>query len=1469
MNDSLPTSELLKLSLRATHEGGDGDCEEMAMELHQGLKGGLGAEEERVYAALRKVEGQTQWWGVEKSFITNYAVELESCMEEELTGEELTIAWAILNNNGVFRDGAGSNKEYLQNYVSAVFGTEPVSRHALAASIRQDRGCERVLSRPDTPEARALNALLTKMCVNVTKTVTAREWFTAFQKQYHYHHSEGPKSPRRASPMRGASSPHEGLVSKVFLLERQIAQMQGTHSVTGTPSPAHVAETPTRHVPETPPPNASCILPETPPPNATNMSSILPETPPNAESFVATPVFPTEASPVTPNPATQPRVPQPEPPTDVLELAEAIERQIVMCHEHTLLTTKTPVSQALPDVQQLLAEYATLKARYNDLLAANGELQQQRDGYMGEGGEFKMKFGELQAVEGDLRKQLEESLRDIDELNAAIAAREAELREQALLSDGALEREDALKVHVRMAEERCATAEAERDHLREFKDSIRKDAEAEWEDKVKSSEALAAATQEANSNLCVELFGLIQSSETCIREEAEELRLQTLQLLYVQLQRDTERDLRVAETSKLHKDLQDADKRFKKYEEDERARLEKIQEEAAQRIAQLDEDHFKSLQKRDDEAARRQARFEEDASRKRMQADEDAANRLARAEQEAANKMQLIEQEHRNKLARLEDEYAQRQQRTEAEVTAAIARAEADAETKRLKRERELAALEEDHNMRCSQLQRERDQVALERDDLAAKLQMRPQQGALQELEAQHQRALREQENKHNAAQHEQEQALLAMQSDHQLKEAALGSELAMYKQQLEEQAAQRQATDRVVEESGILLNSLQEQNDVLATANKQLTEENQTLARAPGQEEIDEAKAEAERIRAAMEELGRETERKEAEAAVREKAAAQLEQELLAKEHEALRKEAEAARKEEEAIRREEEAVKQQQVSAEESARKEAELAEKAAELNKKLSDAEEELQKARDARPVDDRLMEQLRAEANAEKERADAERQRAEEERLRAEEERMKAREEQQKAKDAMDKAEEEREMAAQAKRKAEEEKQRMSEQAEEDKKRMAEEQKQREIEETRAAEEAAKRKKASKERARLAEENEKLREELASKDDKNSYELEQQLREKARRNTELEELLESETRERDEVIAQLQEQIERQNTELALLRQQIKDIHSEQHRQRSLQDINRSQDDDRFTIEAQEVRGRKYLERHWRRIEMPFGAEGSLQIRVRGPSKTDPEPPVVVSECVKNGAAHKAGLQAGWLVVKVRNPIGTWPIVTRRDFLHAIGPNGHVFENVELSIFVVQDEKFITEWKRKLLEYVKNEERQKVSGSWMGKMRGKTPKSTGFSGIRLKITPPAHLVKEYKVKMDKLSDEAKRNRIKHLKQMGCIKFDEEFNAENVFAMQSNPPMWRTLALTACDQCNINGSREMIPRSLAYPITRTLGALLGTPPPPQEMTDEAFSIVDLESRGEVDFEELTTFTRELYMDLIFRDDVIYNDM
>eukprot|EP01060_Flectonema_neradi_P008995 TRINITY_DN16439_c0_g1_i1.p1 TRINITY_DN16439_c0_g1~~TRINITY_DN16439_c0_g1_i1.p1 ORF type:complete len:1105 (+),score=276.76 TRINITY_DN16439_c0_g1_i1:43-3357(+) len=343
-------------------------------------------------------------------------------------------------------------------------------------------------------------------------------------------------------------------------------------------------------------------------------------------------------------------------------------------------------------------------------------------------------------------------------------------------------------------------------------------------------------------------------------------------------------------------------------------------------------------------------------------------------------------------------------------------------------------------------------------------------------------------------------------------------------------------------------------------------------------------------------------------------------------------------------------------------------------------------------------------------------------------------------------------------------------------------------------------------------------------------------------------------------KDAKIKQLLQTIEKQARELELLRKQLREVHGAAHVERSLRDLLRAQEDDRETIERQEIKGKKYLERYWRRIEMPFGAEGSLQIKVKGPSKADPEPAVVISEVVPGGAAAKAGVSAGGLIIRVRNPIGNWSVITRSDFLQTIGPRGHVFENVELSLFVVHDEKFIAEWRKRLLEYVKQEDRQKSSGSWLGRMRGK--RAGGFSGIKLKMQAPAHLIKEYKLRMETMSEDARRNRYKHIKALGVDKFGATFNAENVFAMQSNPDQWRTLVLAACDKCNVGGSRDMIKQEQGVQIVLLLAESLGSAPPPVTVINEAFSIVDVGSRGEVDFAELTLFIRELFMDVVFRD-------
>ena len=132
----------------------------------------------------------------------------------------------------------------------------------------------------------------------------------------------------------------------------------------------------------------------------------------------------------------------------------------------------------------------------------------------------------------------------------------------------------------------------------------------------------------------------------------------------------------------------------------------------------------------------------------------------------------------------------------------------------------------------------------------------------------------------------------------------------------------------------------------------------------------------------------------------------------------------------------------------------------------------------------------------------------------------------------------------------------------------------------------------------------------------------------------------------------------------------------------------------------------------------------------------------------------------------------------------------------------------------------------------------------------------------MVKEIKVVIDTMSDEAKRIRLKHLREAGTKRFGGQFHAENVFAMQSSPDIWHNLVLAACDQCNVAGSREMIPNTLAVPIAAKLAERLGSPAPPPEATDESFALVDVEDRGGVDFNELTTFCRELFMDVVFRD-------
>eukprot|EP01062_Namystynia_karyoxenos_P038797 TRINITY_DN28196_c0_g1_i1.p1 TRINITY_DN28196_c0_g1~~TRINITY_DN28196_c0_g1_i1.p1 ORF type:complete len:717 (+),score=182.88 TRINITY_DN28196_c0_g1_i1:126-2153(+) len=271
--------------------------------------------------------------------------------------------------------------------------------------------------------------------------------------------------------------------------------------------------------------------------------------------------------------------------------------------------------------------------------------------------------------------------------------------------------------------------------------------------------------------------------------------------------------------------------------------------------------------------------------------------------------------------------------------------------------------------------------------------------------------------------------------------------------------------------------------------------------------------------------------------------------------------------------------------------------------------------------------------------------------------------------------------------------------------------------------------------------------------------------------------------------------------------------------------------------RAAVAEAEAQARRRLARVHRRSAIPFGKEGCLSVAVRGPTRTDPEPPVVLCRVCPD--AHQAGLRAGDLVVRVGTPCGEFPVSTRGDFLRAIGPRARVFEGVEVSLWVLRDPGFAADWRQRLRDWSggvspgddavwlprvatlparQPQEESPKAGGRPG--RGRSALSRGshppppLSPVkrapsagnrraaqppRLSVSPPRsprpgdrgppptpapppHVLPTVCVlRVGELTDAALDNRLHHLREHGRARFGRHFDEAAAFAMQSDPKAW----------------------------------------------------------------------------------------
>ena len=1197
---NISTSSLLKMSLRAVQEG---ELEARITSLWEALKGGLGADEERVFSILRRITGQNQWWIVEKGYAAKYGGDLRAHLSEELSPADLETAWEILGRSDVQRGTQVNPRDYLERYVERAW-TRAVSRTVLLDALATDPVVQQLLE-AGGPEGRALAALVPKLRSEPDKEVTPTEWLFAFRKAVNNVAAAAPSASAAAASdaapavpsQLDSSSPQltagnrasvriDAPLSPPEALEKNLFGRGGGEelptvlSASRSSAKVHSA------------PDASPSLP--PSVHGGGDASA------GAEDFDRSMAALSTAS-------TGHRLQQ-------RRAAEAAEAELLDATAMGATSRIDGASRVLGTTTGLLGAGATEASTSRAVVASPSEplsspTSLHPDAASASAAPPALPEAALMELVRDIESQVDEARTGV----ALIAG----MRAEAGVGDVAA----ALAA---LHDEHGAAQTALRDGDADVR-ALRQCADEEG--RLRGEAEARAATLDAEA---AALRRALHDREGAQARLAEQLREQ----------KEDAQDMREREEA-LHVHARMA----------EVAKAEAV--EAAAEAARRSDEREAELN------TGWAARLAEEVARCGT-AQLRNAEGYVRVELEGSM-LRILN------LHYIDYAHALAERRLAEELQGERARAAADrAEAEVRLREKEQAAAEQARTAEAALRSQHRELEARTREQLAAaQEEARTAEAAQRAAQQEAAGRLRERER---AAQEEAQAAEAALRTAQQEGSARLAAQ----------QAAAVSEHAALVQEEGDKRRRLEDAHAARMAQREHEAAERVMQAEREKEESVRRAEAEMEKRVNDVERAGAERERrKEAEAERRYKA---LDEAASAR----------AGRKAEELEKERTRAVRFEEESAQLAARVRALEEEKEA-LASTAEHGELGLRQALST-------AEQLRAEGEAKAERLAGD--------LR--EERVKALQREEEA------------AAAAARQRALEA---TGGEAEEKASRLA-----RELSTLAEAGKAAEQARET-ETQKLREECERLRKaseeaEATGLSEHEKAVLLAQIRElekQVEQNVDVNLLYE-----KDDHITALQAAIERQAMELALLKRQLLDVHGSAHMRRSVQDIERAQESDRDVIEKQEARGRRYLERYWRRIEMPFGAEGSLQIKVRGPSKQDPEPAVVISELVKDGAAARAGLEPGNLITKVRNPMGTWPIVTRSDFLLAIGPRGHAFEGVELTIWVVSDEKFIKEWKQKLLEYVKSEDRWKQSGSWYGKMKKKEYVFVGILLFRTSLT-----------------------------------------------------------------------------------------------------------------------------------------------
>eukprot|EP01062_Namystynia_karyoxenos_P021017 TRINITY_DN17969_c0_g1_i1.p1 TRINITY_DN17969_c0_g1~~TRINITY_DN17969_c0_g1_i1.p1 ORF type:complete len:1029 (+),score=352.05 TRINITY_DN17969_c0_g1_i1:262-3087(+) len=199
-------------------------------------------------------------------------------------------------------------------------------------------------------------------------------------------------------------------------------------------------------------------------------------------------------------------------------------------------------------------------------------------------------------------------------------------------------------------------------------------------------------------------------------------------------------------------------------------------------------------------------------------------------------------------------------------------------------------------------------------------------------------------------------------------------------------------------------------------------------------------------------------------------------------------------------------------------------------------------------------------------------------------------------------------------------------------------------------------------------------------------------------------------------------------------------------------------------------------------------------------------------VVIKRVVGGGAAEAAGLLAGDKVIAVRNPRMHADINSQADLLDQVGPLGHVFEGVNVTLTVLRK---------------------------------------GSSG--------AEQAMDVTFQMGPINPAVKESRCRHLERTFRPVFGPAFDPVAAYDLEHDPDRCRETLKQVFDECDDDGSGSLELTEIRNVVSR-VAKRLGVPEPPQQQVSLAMKEADIDGSGDLEFEEFFYYLRDLFMDVIY---------